>query len=271
MSSNRIWSALTALVCAALLAGVIAVSVRNPTGQGYDQHAMNSLFGAHNSSQTIFSWLGYITAGTSLIALLVCCGIAIIRGRWQLAIVALVVVAGSNITTQVLKHRMIVRPDHGFGDLNSLPSGHTTVITSLIFAALLVVPLTLRSAVCFAGSLAISLVTGSMVTANWHRPSDVVSALLISLMWAALALAVTPTNAHYPGESLERAGRPPNVLTALAGAAIGAVILAVIGVRPRDGWQGLPEAFTVLAAISIAVAVVVAGFARLVSTRSRFF
>src|SRR5699024_11593469 len=47
------------------------------------------------------------------------------------------------------------------------------------------------------------------------------------------------------------------------------VVLAVIGVRPRDGWYGLPEAFLVLAAIGIAVTATLGVFTRLLRSEER--
>lgn len=249
---------------AAALCAVFYVAVQNPDGQLFDEHAMHSLYGAHNSSRTIFSWLGLITAGTSLAALAVCVLIALVQRRWSRAASALVVVAGANLTTQVLKHSLLARPDHGWGSLNSLPSGHTTVIMSLVLAALLVVPAVVYPIVCFFGGLAVVLITGSMVTASWHRPSDVLAAILVSLLWATATFACIPD--AEPRQSRIHRVRPLTaVAPAFTGAALGGVCLAVIGVRPLKGWPGLPEALLVLSIIIIAVTVTIGGYARILT------
>lgn len=268
MRRVRTWALATTVVCSGLLLGLIVLAVDNPSGQFYDEHAMLSLYGAHGSARTIFGWLGTITVWTAVAALVVFGGLALAQGRARDAIVAFIIVAGANVTTQVLKQVVITRPDHGWGALNSLPSGHTTVITTLTFAALIVVPPVFHLLISAVGALAIALITGSMVTAAWHRPSDVFAGLLVSLIWAGLALCIRRVpQFEYPAAS-ER-GWLARLLPPLAGSTAAMVVLAVIGVRPRDGWYGLPEAFLVLAAIGIAVTGTLGVFTRLLAVPRR--
>lgn len=266
MRRVRTWALATTVVCSGLLFALIAVAIDNPAGQFYDEHAMLSLYGAHGSARTIFGWLGTITVWTAVAVLVVCAGVAFAQGRSRDAVVAFVIVAGANVTTQVLKQVVITRPDHGWGALNSLPSGHTTVITTLTFAALIVVPPVFHLLASGVGAVAIALITGSMVTAAWHRPSDVFAGLLVSLIWAGLALCIRrPPQSGSSGSS----GLAAGLLPPLAGSTVAMVFLAVIGVRPREGWYGLPEAFLVLAAIAIAVTGTLGIFTRLMALTRR--
>ena len=90
-----------------------------------------------------------------------------------------------NVTTQLLKHAVLTRPDFGLGTLNSLPSGHTTVVASAVGASLLVAPRLWRPVIAVLGGFATTLTGASTIVAGWHRPSDVIAALAVSLIWTA--------------------------------------------------------------------------------------
>lgn len=111
--------------------------------------------------------------------------------RWIPALCAVGAVLGANLTTQILKHGILDKPDLGVQQLahNSLPSGHTTATASLLLAALLVAPPHLRPRAAAWGALLAAL-TGMLTVLNgWHRPSDAVAALLVVGAWGALAVA----------------------------------------------------------------------------------
>ncbi|TDE10186.1 phosphatase PAP2 family protein [Jiangella asiatica] len=120
--------------------------------------------------------------------------IALMRRRWFLALQVAVLVGGANLTTQVLKHVVLDRPtlaaDVGPAG-NSLPSGHTTVAASVAAALLLVVPRRARPMVAVLGA-GYTAVTGvSTMIGGWHRPSDVVAAIMVVLAWAGLTTVLT--------------------------------------------------------------------------------
>jgi membrane-associated phospholipid phosphatase len=117
--------------------------------------------------------------------------IALIRRRVALALVAISLVAGANVTTQVLKYGG-GRPDLGAdGTLarydNSLPSGHATVAASVAVALLLVLPPRMRGLGGVLGAGYAALTGVATLSAGWHRPSDAVAALLVVGGWAAFA------------------------------------------------------------------------------------
>jgi membrane-associated phospholipid phosphatase len=116
---------------------------------------------------------------------------ALRRSPWH-AVAALVLVGGANITTQVLKDHVFERPDLlALGAPNSLPSGHTTVVASVMLGLLLIVPSAWRRPVAVAGTTATLLVGLATIVAGWHRLSDVAAALLVSLAWTGVVLVVT--------------------------------------------------------------------------------
>ncbi|GAA1499437.1 hypothetical protein GCM10009827_001020 [Dactylosporangium maewongense] len=117
--------------------------------------------------------------------------IALIRRRVALAVGAILLIGGANVTTQVIK-ALLTRPDLGVdlersGVGNSLPSGHTTIAASVAVAFVLVLPAKARAtgALIAAGFAALAGV--ATLSAGWHRPSDAVAALLVVGAWAAFA------------------------------------------------------------------------------------
>lgn len=120
--------------------------------------------------------------------------LAVLRRRALLAVQVALVVGGANLTTQLLKSQVLDRPDLDIGDrlVNTLPSGHTTVAGSCAVALVLAVPRRLR---VLAASVGFAYTAGTGVSTligGWHRPSDVVAALLVVLAWTGLACALAP-------------------------------------------------------------------------------
>lgn len=119
-------------------------------------------------------------------AIIVVGAIALLRKRWWLAIQAVTLIVGANVTTQVLKKIVLDRPDFGvvWAPGNSLPSGHTTAAASVSLALLLVVPRVWRPWAAVAGAIYTTATGVSTLVGQWHRPSDVVAAVLVCGAWA---------------------------------------------------------------------------------------
>lgn len=245
----------------ALSAVVVAVTAHlalgSERGQRWDNDAMLHLASAPASSRTLAAFLGNITVGTTAVALVICLGSALVRGRWDLAIAAVSVVVLANVTTQVLKHVVLHRDNLGLGVLNSLPSGHTTVVASIALAGMIVVPRVLRPIAVALGTFAVTLVGASTIVATWHRPADVITALAVCVACGGLSLTVlTPSS---------EPGRRPFWPMSLAGAGAAGVVLVIVGVRPTGGWEGLPDAAAVLIVVGLACSLAISTFAALLS------
>ncbi|WP_246260518.1 phosphatase PAP2 family protein [Cellulomonas taurus] len=186
------WTVLVTLVAALGVIGCWRLFVATEHGQAVDQA---SLEGAHIGQGRLWQVaepvLDVVSVGFIVGAVLFCGAIALIRRRWSLAIAATLVLGGANLSTQFLKKMVWDRPDWGHGpDFNTLPSGHTTAAASVAVAVLLVVPPRARAWVAvlgagYAGATGISTLVG-----QWHRPSDVIAAVLVVLAWGALACLV---------------------------------------------------------------------------------
>lgn len=239
-------SAVTAALLGVLtLVVLVRVALHSRLGQSWDDSAMTTVVGGRDTQLAVLSLLGYVGIGALVAVVAGCVAVAVLRGRLALAAGAVAVVAGANVTTQVLKHTVLQRPDLGLGTLNSLPSGHTTVVASAVGAALLVAPRAWRPLIALAGGLATTLTGASTIVAGWHRPSDVVAALAVSLVWTA-------------GVALVLRGPAAPIAGTTAGAVVGCVaallLLVAIGVRPVLGWDGFVEASLVLGLVTAATA-----------------
>jgi hypothetical protein len=184
-----------------LIAGASAVTlvltyllaVRTKTGQelenavlrGADDSANRSEFVAANNA------LDEITVYSLIAACLLIGLIGLLRRRLDLAVAAVGVIFAGQVVTQGLKRFLLVRPElvDVTGDFkgNSLPSGHTTIAMTVLFAALIVIPYRWRGVGMF---LTLSWATGIgayTLAAKWHRLSDTIAADAVALGLACLA------------------------------------------------------------------------------------
>lgn len=124
------------------------------------------------------------------------CAVALLRRRPSDALAAVLVVAGANITTQLLKvllahPRVKVAIGGDPFEPNTFPSGHTTAAASIAIAYAFVVPPALRNLTLGLGAGFALAVGYSVVVIGWHYPSDVLGAYLIVASWGFAALAAT--------------------------------------------------------------------------------
>lgn len=245
----------------AAVLGVVAtvfVALHTAFGQHYDEAAMRVLHGGRSAVNAhLVGLLQQVSVVSAALALAIMIAVALVRRRFRVALAAVVLVVGANLTTEILKNFVITRPNLGLdlgGDggasttANSLPSGHTTVVFSLVLAAVLVSPRALRWFVTAAGA-AIGGLTGlATVIAGWHRPSDVVAALLVTLAWAALVSAVVA------GRARDGVRGHSGSFAALLGGGLAALGVIIYGF----GWTGGPDASRVIPLTSAVIAAVAA-------------
>ncbi len=157
-------------------------TIENAALRGADQASSADSEEAHNALAqiTVIS----LTAATALVGL-----IGVLRRQPLLAAAGMSIIVGGQVVTQVLKRFVLPRPKlvevtDAYAH-NSLPSGHTTIAMTVLFALILVVPYRLRGIVMlFALPWAVGI--GSYtVLAKWHRASDTLAADGIALAIAA--------------------------------------------------------------------------------------
>jgi membrane-associated phospholipid phosphatase len=155
--------------------------------------------------------------------------VALVRNRPRLALGAGAVIAGSIVTTELLKTVILPRPALDptappWHTDNIFPSGHTTIAAATAVAFVLVVPYRLRGAAALAGGLYAAVVAGATLEAGWHRTSDALGAILLVL---GVALCACGALVWWRGP-----GDPPprrRMFDFLPAAAV-AIVAAVVGV-----------------------------------------
>lgn len=253
------------LVTTAVLVAVTAIALGTATGQRLDDEAMRTVVERRDARLPVLSVLGYVSIGSVAVVALVAALWALARGAVRDVIAAGVVLVGANVTTQVLKKVVLDRGNFDLGFLdrlpNSLPSGHTTLIATSAAVVALVAPRLLQPLVAAIAAFGVTMVGASTVVAGWHRPADVVAAVLVTLIWTAAArVLVGPTAEETSDDHLSAPWRL--LVAALIGAVLAGLALIVIGVRPVDGWGGFAEAAAVLGVLGWVVAVWAAATSR---------
>ena len=179
------------LACVALWLLLSYAAISTAAGQVLDTLLMEATMRATGRLVSFTSVVtGVVSVPAMVVAGVVVALVAVARKRPTLAGRALGMVIGANVTTQLLKD-MISRPDLGMttGISNSLPSGHSTVAVTLSLALVAIAPQWLRAPAAWIGWAWTSLMGVSVMMAGWHRPADVVVAVLIAGAWA---LALSP-------------------------------------------------------------------------------
>ncbi len=181
---------LAALTCAGALGGTYWAFVRTTAGQFADESAWREAgLLAARTKGPFLQFLDTLPTISLVLAAAAILFIAALRRRYTAAIVASLVIVGSNITTQLLKNVVLDRPDRGVEtlDFNSLPSGHTALAASTAAAVFLIVTPRWRPFTAVVGG-AYAVLAGAATFVNlWHRPADVVAALLVVGGWVLLA------------------------------------------------------------------------------------
>ncbi len=177
-------------------AGVLAMYrffIETGVGQEMDSLGLRgATIGAWRVSATAFRVLDSVSLPMVTFVIVGVVILALLRRQPFASLVAVVVVAGANLTTQALKRIVFTRDNLTAGSPNwgnSLPSGHTAVIASAAIALLLVVPPALRGPTAVLGTLAVWVIGYSTLVGQWHRPSDVVAGLLVSGAWGFAGIA----------------------------------------------------------------------------------
>ena len=208
-----------------LFAVVYVLAVQTKWGQRLDATALKgrrAVRGVHAAARllTTIDIAAIALLGAAIVL------VALLRVRPRLAIAAGTVIAGSIVTTEVLKRIVLSRPDFGIVDAlhstRSFPSGHTTVAMSLGVGAMLVAPSRWRALVATLGAAFASAIGAVVVATASHRPSDPIGAALVVTAWAATVAALLMARD-------DGGGREPAGVRAGPWFAFGGLVLLVVG------------------------------------------
>ncbi len=255
----------SAIACGALLilaaaAGVWAL-VRTLVWTAWGQRVEDVIMGAivtdWRTDRVLLAGLEVVSIGAVAVTLLALGAIALARRRPDLAIASAVLVAGANVTTQALKYGLVDRPDFGYSTLNTLPSGHVTVVTSVMVGLLLVLPASWRPVLVPVATLLGTTAGVATLVVAWHRPSDIIAAYLVVMAWAgAVVIGLAAAGRAGPLGPRQAAGRAiiyglgASVATAVLGLA-----LLIGGLTHAGGQQHLVAGAVGLGAVALGCAV----------------
>lgn len=185
-----------AIACAAAIAPLAVAAYAWGPAKALDMRILLNLEREYGTAHRVASLLVNLGDLASLLVLAaVLAAIGLYFGRRREVIAAMVVIAGANLTTQLLKvlleHARHKAFEHGteLPWANSFPSGHTTAAASIAVALLFVVPARHRFNAAAIGLLLASAVGISVIVLGWHYLSDVLGGLLVVSSWGFATLA----------------------------------------------------------------------------------
>lgn len=174
--------AFATLACIVGLIATYYYFVQTTTGQFIDESALVEAVDVHGpAGKAATEFLDWLPTISLVVAAVVVLFVTVIRRRWTAAGIAVAACIGANVATQVLKDVLPVRPDKGVVtlELNSLPSGHTTLAASAAAAVFLMASPRWRPMAGFVGgTFAIASGVSTLIN-QWHRPADVVAAFVL--------------------------------------------------------------------------------------------
>ncbi len=266
-SSRRL--AAVAVVSAGLAIAIWAGTTLTFTGQRMADLILYGRFsadpavsGAATETLAAVSLAFLAIAGLGLVTL------ALARGGLGLAAAVVVLLAGSNLTAQILKE-LLDRPNligaAAYAQGNSFPSGTVTLAASIGFAGILAAPRRLRTPIAIGATILTAAVGASTITTGWHRLADVEGAILISLAWAGIVTAVLVRAQGWMPRRTWGRGVGGRVTTAVGAAGALAIVAGGLGLaislvdpaplaRLIETRATTPESFVAALVISIGTA-----------------
>jgi membrane-associated phospholipid phosphatase len=191
------------LGCLLALALVASLAFGSDSLQRLDARALRRLAmhrdGALGDLATAVAHLGDPLPQLLLLAVAALLALRLHGRERALAVVALV--AGANLTTQLLKLALAqprLQPILGYYQVgeSAFPSGHTTAAAAMTYAYVLAVPRRLRLLAGAVGAVLTIAVGASVVVLHRHYPSDVLGGLLVASAWFFATVAVLRARAE---------------------------------------------------------------------------
>ncbi len=175
------------------LYGAFAFFIYTATGQQVDEQAYTEYAHQFKSYRgPTLTALDSLPTIVGVIAVLGLIAVLIWKHRFLPSLLGVLVGAAAVTSTYLLKHYLIVKPDLDVQEAlsNSAPSGHTTFAAAAGAALFLAAPRFLRPTVALCAALATCLTGASTIINGWHRPADVVTAILVTAIWTIVGMGV---------------------------------------------------------------------------------
>lgn len=179
-----------AIMFGAAFVAIYLLFVTTHVGQVIDERAfVGAADWRGNLVTAARSLLDALPTVSVVLAVVITVIVVLVRRNGTVFVVAAATAFAANASTEILKYTILERPDKGVdqGLSNSLPSGHTTAAASVALAVFLVSSPRMRPLVAVIGAL-FSMTAGAATLVNqWHRPSDVVAAMVVVGFWGCAA------------------------------------------------------------------------------------
>lgn len=175
------------------LYGAFVFFIYTATGQQVDEQAYTEYAHQFKSYRgPTLTALDSLPTIVGVIAVLGLVAVLIWKHRFLPSLIGVMAGAAAVTSTYLLKHYLIVKPDLGVQEAlsNSAPSGHTTFAAAAGAALFLAAPRFLRPTVALCAALATCLTGASTIINGWHRPADVVTAILVTAIWTVVGMGV---------------------------------------------------------------------------------
>ena len=175
------------------LYGAFVFFIYTTTGQQVDEQAYTEYANQFKSYRgPTLTALDSLPAVVGVIAVLGMVAVLIWKHRFLPSLIGVLAAAAAVTSTYLLKHYLIMKPDLGVQEAlsNSAPSGHTTFAAAAGAALFLAAPRFLRPTVALCAALATCLTGASTILNGWHRPADVVTAILVTAIWTVVGMGV---------------------------------------------------------------------------------
>lgn len=175
------------------LYGAFVFFIYTATGQQVDEQAYTEYAHQFKSYRgPTLTALDSLPTIVGVIAVLGLIAVLIWKHRFLPSLIGVLVGAAAVTSTYLLKHYLIVKPDLGVQEAlsNSAPSGHTTFAAAAGAALFLAAPRFLRPTVALCAAFATCLTGASTIINGWHRPADVVTAILVTAIWTVVGMGV---------------------------------------------------------------------------------
>ena len=175
------------------LYGAFVFFIYTATGQQVDEQAYTEYAHQFKSYRgPTLTALDSLPTIVGVIAVLGLVAVLIWKHRFLPSLIGVLAGAAAVTSTYLLKHYLIVKPDLGVQEAlsNSAPSGHTTFAAAAGAALFLAAPRFLRPTVALCAAVATCLTGASTIINGWHRPADVVTAILVTAIWTVVGMGV---------------------------------------------------------------------------------
>lgn len=197
--SSIVLSVVFGLLLLAAAAGVWWLGVRTMEGQSYEDMVWSkfdaALPGWLEPVVHVFT-ISTVVVATSAIMSIIALAVLIVRKRWlliaQLAVFGGICFAAAELLKPLLPRPYLINLESNPN--NSAPSGHVILAATAGVILLCAVPRMCRALAAVIGWAYAVLVGLSVIAGQWHRPTDVIMALLIVGGVGMLMLAATFAN-----------------------------------------------------------------------------